>query len=134
MVATTGKVRWSPITSPSIGRATRSRSSMTRRRGARASQAASDAGCMSAAVDENDHTRRGGIFRAGLEDAGCEHRGLLLGGFHRVAGLIFRQAHDRGYDLQLIGNSAMTLEDFPMIAGPGLEGTVMAAMTDTRGR
>jgi branched-chain amino acid transport system substrate-binding protein len=57
---------------------------------------------------------------------------LFLGGYHREAGLIFRQAHDRGYDLQLIGNSAMTLEDFPMIAGPGLEGTVMAAMTDTR--
>src|SRR5688572_32260257 len=28
----------------------------------------------------------------------------------------------------------MTLEDFPMIAGAGLEGTVMAAMTDTRDR
>jgi branched-chain amino acid transport system substrate-binding protein len=59
---------------------------------------------------------------------------LFLGGYHREAGLIFRQAHDRGYDLQLVGNSALTLEDFPMIAGPGLEGTVMAAMTDTRGR
>jgi branched-chain amino acid transport system substrate-binding protein len=59
---------------------------------------------------------------------------LFLGGYHREAGLIFRQAHDRGYNLQLIGNSAMTLEDFPMIAGPGLEGTVMAAMTDTRAR
>jgi branched-chain amino acid transport system substrate-binding protein len=59
---------------------------------------------------------------------------LFLGGYHREAGLIFRQAHDRGYDLQLIANSAMTLEDFPMIAGPGLEGTVMAAMTDTRAR
>ena len=59
---------------------------------------------------------------------------LFLGGYHREAGLIFRQARDRGYDLELIANSAMTLEDFPMIAGPGLEGTVMAAMTDTRGR
>jgi branched-chain amino acid transport system substrate-binding protein len=28
----------------------------------------------------------------------------------------------------------MALEDFPMIAGPGLEGTLMAAMTDTRDR
>jgi branched-chain amino acid transport system substrate-binding protein len=59
---------------------------------------------------------------------------LFLGGYHREAGLIFRQAHDRGYDLRLLANSAMTLEDFPMIAGPGLEGTVMAAMTDVRGR
>jgi branched-chain amino acid transport system substrate-binding protein len=65
-----------------------------------------------------------------MQAAGIEV--LFLGGYHREAGLIFRQAHDRGYDLQLIGNSAMTLEDFPMIAGPGLEGTVMAAMTDTR--
>jgi branched-chain amino acid transport system substrate-binding protein len=67
-----------------------------------------------------------------MQAAGVEV--FFLGGYHREAGLIFRQAHDRGYDLQLIGNSAMTLEDFPMIAGPGLEGTVMAAMTDTRAR
>jgi branched-chain amino acid transport system substrate-binding protein len=67
-----------------------------------------------------------------MQAAGVEV--LFLGGYHREAGLIFRQAHDRGYDLRLLANSAMTLEDFPMIAGPGLEGTVMAAMTDTRGR
>ena len=45
---------------------------------------------------------------------------LFLGGYHREAGLIFRQAHDRGYELRLIANSAMALEDFPMIAGPEL--------------
>jgi branched-chain amino acid transport system substrate-binding protein len=67
-----------------------------------------------------------------MQAAGVEV--LFLGGYHREAGLIFRQAHDRGYDLRLLANSAMTLEDFPMIAGPGLEGTVMAAMTDTRAR
>jgi len=59
---------------------------------------------------------------------------LFLGGYHREAGLIFRQAQDRGYDLRLIANSAMALEDFPMIAGPELEGTVMAAMTYTGDR
>jgi branched-chain amino acid transport system substrate-binding protein len=69
---------------------------------------------------------------ARMQAAGVEV--LFLGGYHREAGLIFRQAHDRGYDLQLLANSAMTLEDFPMIAGPGLEGTVMVAMNDTRGR
>jgi branched-chain amino acid transport system substrate-binding protein len=69
---------------------------------------------------------------AKMQAAGVEV--LFLGGYHREGGLIFRQARDRGYPLQLIANSAMTLEDFPMIAGPGLEGTVMAAMTDTRGR
>ena len=65
-----------------------------------------------------------------MQAAGVEV--LFLGGYHREAGLIFRQARDRGYDLQLIANSAMALEDFPMIAGPGLEGTVMVAMTDIR--
>jgi branched-chain amino acid transport system substrate-binding protein len=64
-----------------------------------------------------------------MQDAGVEV--VFLGGYHREAGLIFRQAHDRGYDLQLIANSAMALEDFPMIAGSGLEGTLMAAMTYT---
>jgi branched-chain amino acid transport system substrate-binding protein len=59
---------------------------------------------------------------------------LFLGGYHREAGLIFRQARDRGYDLELIANSAMALEDFPMIAGAGLEGTLMAAMTYTGDR
>ena len=56
-----------------------------------------------------------------MQAAGVEV--LFLGGYHREAGLILRQARDRGYDLQLIANSAMALEDFPMIAGPGLEGT-----------
>jgi branched-chain amino acid transport system substrate-binding protein len=57
---------------------------------------------------------------------------LFVGGYHREAGLILRQARDRGYNLRLIANSAMTLEDFPLIAGPALAGTVMAAMTDMR--
>jgi branched-chain amino acid transport system substrate-binding protein len=67
---------------------------------------------------------------AKMQAAGVEL--LFVGGYHREAGLILRQAHDRGYDLKLIANSAMTLEDFPIIAGPALAGTVMAAMTDMR--
>ena len=59
---------------------------------------------------------------------------FFLGGYHREAGLIFRQARDRGYDLELIANSAMALEDFPMIAGAGLDGTLMAAPTYTGDR
>ena len=57
---------------------------------------------------------------------------LFLGGYHRETGLIFRQAHDRGYDLRLVASSAMATEDFPMIAGPGLEGTLMIATADMR--
>jgi branched-chain amino acid transport system substrate-binding protein len=69
---------------------------------------------------------------AKMQAAGVEV--LFLGGYHREAGLILRQAHDRGYDLRLVANSAMALEDFPMIAGAGLEGTLMAAMTYTGDR
>ncbi len=57
---------------------------------------------------------------------------FFAGGLHQDIGLIFRQAHDRGYDLRLISPSSSATEDFPMIAGPVLAGTVMAAMTDTR--
>jgi branched-chain amino acid transport system substrate-binding protein len=54
------------------------------------------------------------------------------GGLHHDTGLIFRQARDRGYDLRLVSSSSSATGDFPMIAGPGLEGTVMAAATDAR--
>jgi branched-chain amino acid transport system substrate-binding protein len=67
-----------------------------------------------------------------MQDAGVEV--FFLGGYHREAGLILRQAHDRGYALRLIANSAMALEDFPMIAGSALEDTIMAAMTYTGDR
>jgi branched-chain amino acid transport system substrate-binding protein len=54
------------------------------------------------------------------------------GGLHRETGLIFRQAHDRDYDLQLVSSSSSATGDFPMIAGPALEGTLMVAATDAR--
>jgi branched-chain amino acid transport system substrate-binding protein len=45
---------------------------------------------------------------------------------------MFRQAHDRGYDLRLIAASSMATEDFAMIAGPELGGTLMIATADRR--
>jgi branched-chain amino acid transport system substrate-binding protein len=57
---------------------------------------------------------------------------LFVGGYHRETGLLFRQARDRGYDLELIANSAMATADFPMITGPGLGGTPMVAAADMR--
>ena len=57
---------------------------------------------------------------------------FFVGGLHGETGLIFRQAHDRGYDLQLIAASSMATEDFAMIAGPELEGTPMIATADMR--
>jgi branched-chain amino acid transport system substrate-binding protein len=54
------------------------------------------------------------------------------GGLHRETALIFRQAQDRDYDIEVIASSASATEDFPMIAGPAVNGTVMAGMTDAR--
>jgi branched-chain amino acid transport system substrate-binding protein len=56
----------------------------------------------------------------------------FLGGLQREIGLVFRQAHERGYDLRLVSSSGAQYESFPMIAGPGLEGTVMVANADMR--
>jgi len=57
---------------------------------------------------------------------------VYVGGLHRDAGLILRQAHDKGYDLRLVGSSAFATEDFSLIAGPGLAGTFMIAAADAR--
>jgi branched-chain amino acid transport system substrate-binding protein len=57
---------------------------------------------------------------------------VFVGGYHRETGLIFRQAHDRSYELELIANSAMATADFPMITGPGLGDTLMVAAADMR--
>src|SRR5918994_3230192 len=65
-----------------------------------------------------------------MEAAGIE--AFFVGGSHRDTGLILREAHDRGYDLRLIANSAMATADFPMIAGAGLDGTLMVAAADRR--
>jgi branched-chain amino acid transport system substrate-binding protein len=65
-----------------------------------------------------------------MQAAGVEV--FFVGGLHREAGLIFRQAHERGYELKLIAASSMATEDFPMIAGPALEGPVMIATADMR--
>src|ERR671911_1745779 len=65
-----------------------------------------------------------------MQAAGIEV--FFVGGYHRETGLILRQAHDRSYDLRLIANSAMATGDFPMIAGPAVGGTVMAAAADAR--
>jgi branched-chain amino acid transport system substrate-binding protein len=57
---------------------------------------------------------------------------FFIGGYHQETGLIFRQAHDRDLDARLIASSAVASEDFPMMAGPGLDGTLMVAAADMR--
>ena len=59
---------------------------------------------------------------------------FFLGGYLPETGLIFRQAHDRGYDVQLIASSAVATADLPLIAGPALEGSLMIATADMRTR
>jgi branched-chain amino acid transport system substrate-binding protein len=57
---------------------------------------------------------------------------FFVGGYHQETGLIFRQARDRGYDVRLIASSAAATADFPIIAGPKLDGTLMVAAADMR--
>jgi branched-chain amino acid transport system substrate-binding protein len=57
---------------------------------------------------------------------------FFVGGYHQETGLIFRQVHDRGYDARLVASSAVATADFPIIAGPGLDGTLMVAAADMR--
>jgi branched-chain amino acid transport system substrate-binding protein len=57
---------------------------------------------------------------------------FFLGGLQREMGLVFRQAHDRGYDLKLVSSSSGQFGSFPLIAGPELEGTLMVGYTDMR--
>jgi ABC-type branched-subunit amino acid transport system substrate-binding protein len=57
---------------------------------------------------------------------------FLSVGYHAETGLIFCQAHDRGYDVRLIASSVVATEDFPMTAGPEVEGTLMIATADMR--
>jgi branched-chain amino acid transport system substrate-binding protein len=50
---------------------------------------------------------------------------LYYAGFRREAGLILRQAHDRGYDLQMVAADGIGGEDFALIAGTAADGTLM---------
>jgi branched-chain amino acid transport system substrate-binding protein len=65
-----------------------------------------------------------------MQEAGVDS--VFIGGLHPETALIFRQARDRGYPVELIASSASATEDFPMIAGPAVEGTLMAGMSDVR--
>ena len=50
---------------------------------------------------------------------------LYYGGLRQEAGLILRQAHDRGYKLQLVAGDGVSGEDFALIAGPAADGTLV---------
>jgi branched-chain amino acid transport system substrate-binding protein len=86
------------------------------------------------AVTMNESYRLGELDYSGLvskmQSAGIDV--FFVGGYHQETGLIFRQAHDRGYAARLIASSAVATADFPMIAGPELDGTLMVAAADMR--
>ena len=65
-----------------------------------------------------------------LEAAGIEV--LFYGGTTAEAALIARQAHERGYELQLIGSDNLHTEYFLRIAGPAAEGVRFVAVADAR--
>ena len=86
------------------------------------------------AVAMNENYARGDLDYSALvskmQGAGIEV--FFVGGYHQETGLIFRQTRDRGYDVRLIASNSVATEDFPIIAGPGLDGTLMVAARDMR--
>jgi branched-chain amino acid transport system substrate-binding protein len=65
-----------------------------------------------------------------LEAAGIKV--LFYGGATAEAAVIARQAHDSGYDLQLIGSDNLHTEYFLRVAGPAAEGVRFVAVADAR--
>jgi branched-chain amino acid transport system substrate-binding protein len=71
-----------------------------------------------------------------IEPGGLDYSGILekmraadvqvlyYGGYIQEVGLLARQAHERGYDLQLIAGDGVGTEDFALIAGAAAEGTL----------
>jgi branched-chain amino acid transport system substrate-binding protein len=57
---------------------------------------------------------------------------LYFAGYTAEAGLIIRQARSRGYDLQMIGNDALTTEYFWHVAGPAAVGVMFVSYADPR--
>ena len=65
-----------------------------------------------------------------MQSAGIEV--FFPGGLSREMALIFRQARDRGYKLEMVAPSSSAAEDFPMIAGLEIEGTPLVVAADVR--
>ena len=59
---------------------------------------------------------------------------VFIGGYHTEIALMAREAHDRGYLLQLVTPVSLASQDFGLIAGPGAEGALFTDDPDPRGR
>jgi branched-chain amino acid transport system substrate-binding protein len=51
---------------------------------------------------------------------------LYYGGYTHEAALIIRQAHEHGYELQLVAGDGIRNENFGLVAGPASDGTLMS--------
>ena len=59
---------------------------------------------------------------------------VYIGGYHTEAGLILRQAKERGMNITLIGGDALVTNEFWQITGAAGEGTLMTFSSDPRKR
>jgi branched-chain amino acid transport system substrate-binding protein len=59
---------------------------------------------------------------------------VYIGGYHTEAGLILRQAKERGMNVTLIGGDALVTNEFWQITGGAGEGTLMTFSSDPRKR
>lgn len=66
-----------------------------------------------------------------MKAAGAE--AVYFGGVYTEAGLILRQMREQGLAAPLVGGDALFSPDFPAIAGPGAEGTLVTFSPDPRG-
>jgi branched-chain amino acid transport system substrate-binding protein len=57
---------------------------------------------------------------------------LFYGGYTAEAALIARHAHERGYDLQLLGGDNLNSEYFLRVAGPAAKGVRFVSVADAR--
>jgi branched-chain amino acid transport system substrate-binding protein len=57
---------------------------------------------------------------------------VYFGGYAAEAGLILRQAHDRGYELRMISGDNLNSEFFWLVAGAAGEGTLFTTFPDVR--
>lgn len=57
---------------------------------------------------------------------------FYVGGYHTEAGLLIRQARERGYNVQLVSGDALVTDEYWKITGAAGEGTIMSFSPDPR--
>lgn len=58
---------------------------------------------------------------------------LYIGGYPNDIALMAREAHDRGYTVQLVSGDTISTEEFSLVAGPAAEGVLFTFVADPRG-